>query len=298
MANIFQATQARQDRRDAFVQDKKDEIAALKEVANEGITQVGGNPEKLGAFLNMMVMVPSYSSRNAMLVMQQRPDATHLETSKGWYDVGRFLTGDEKENGVKILVAKQKGRKTYFDPQTVYDISQTTGKPVKKPVTVLAEDTPGMQKAFNGLVESSPVPVMPDEQLDVPALYDAGERTIWVNNAFSDHETFAAVVNANAHAILHQEDIKVNGRDMGYDPEMSEFLTSCITYVVCHRYGVPFDSIDLEHSAARLGSMDFDTMRDMVYKIGDAAKINCDRINREFNPPTQARGKQPPKQER
>lgn len=287
MANILQSTQQRNERREAFAKEKKDEREDLRQTCDKGIESVCGDAEKLAAFLRMMVTVPNYTSRNAMLVYQKMPDARHVESKKAWYDMGRYVPEEHKDKGIKILVGTDKGRMTFYDVKMVYDVSQTVGKPPKKHTIALAEDSPEMQKAFNGLAEHSPVPIVADETLAVPSLYDPQERVVLVNDGFSDYETFAAVVNANAHASLHNEDIRENrGQDRGYDPEATEFLTSCVTYVVCQRFGVPVPGMDFETPAQVMGSMDFEGKDVLLKIIGDNAKSCTERLRKEIAPNT------------
>lgn len=286
MASIFQSSQDLTANREAFKKEKSEEREDLGRRCDEGIIQVSGDPDRLADFLKVMVAVPGYTSRNAMLVFLKDKDVSHVENPKAWYDMGRYVKDEEKDNGIKIMVGKDKGRGTVYDVRMVYDVSQTYGKAVKKPGVVLEEGTPEMQQAFDALVEFSPVPIIPDAELTMPARYDPAERVIRVSDSFTDYETFAAMVNANTHARIHKEDIAANrGADMGYNTADSEFLTSCVTYVVCQRFGVPVPGMDFETPAAVLGSMDKEGMDAMLKILGDNAKECGNRVQNRVKPP-------------
>lgn len=298
MASITQSGKQVMQGREAFAQEKREERDGLRELYHAGVQKVCASPEQLAAYLNMMVTVPGYTSRNAMLVYQQMPAATFVESAKGWYDLGRYVPADKKEGGISIVKPREKGRSTYFDPKMVYDVSQTVGRPVKPPAVHLEEGSPDMQKGFDALVESFPVPVVADEHISTPALYDPRDKVIRVNDGFSDYETFTAVVNAAAHATLHRDDIQISGGDRGYDPADFEFVTTCSAYVVSRRFGVPVPGMDFETPVEVLGSMDLEGQKTMLKIIGDGARKCGDRVQDKVRPKLPARSPRTPGQSR
>lgn len=294
MASIIQSGKQVMEGREAFAQERKDEREGLKEMYHIGVEKVCADPRQLAAYLDIMVTVPGYTSRNAMLVFQQMPEATFVESAKGWYGMGCYVPGEKKDGGILIMRPHEKGQATYFDPKMVYDISQTIGRPATRPVVRLEENSEKMQKAFDALVEFSAAPIIADESLGTPALYDPREKVIRVNDAFSDYETFAAVVNATVHANLHREDIsKSGGADRGYDPGDFEFLTACTTYVVSRRFGVPAQGMDFEATTDVLGMMDLEGQKTMLGIIGDGARKCGERVQDKVCPKAAERGARP-----
>ncbi len=293
MASITQSGKQVMEGREAFAKGQKDERDGLKELYHAGVEKVCSDPEQLAGYLDMMVKVPSYTSRNAMLVYLQMPEATFVESPKGWYDMGRYVQEEKKNSGIKIVKPHEKNNTTFFDPKMMYDISQTVGRPATKPTIQLVEDSPEMQKAFDALVEASPVPLAADDNLNVPAQYDPNDKVIRVSDAFSDYETFAAVVNATTHAGLHRDDIQASGGDRGYDPGDFEFITACSTYVVSRRFGVPMPGMDFETPVETLGMMDLEGQKAMLKIIGDSAQKCGDRVQDKIHPKAPARGARP-----
>lgn len=294
MASIIQSGKQVMEGREAFAKGQKEEREGLRELCNAGIEKVCNDPEQFAAYLNTMVVVPGYTSRNAMLVYQQMPEATFVESPKGWYDMGRYVPEEKKNDGINIFKPKEKQGGTYFDPKMVYDISQTVGRAVKKPAIQLAEGSGDMQKAFDALVESSPVPVVADEGINMPAVYDPGKREILVSDAFSDYDTFAAVVNATTHAGMHRDDIRASGGvDRGYDTSDFEFVTACTTYVVCKRFGVPVEGVNFEATTDVLGIMDIEGKDAMLKIIGDGARKCGDKVQDKVRPKAPGRSPRP-----
>lgn len=294
MASIVQSGKQMMEEREAFAKGQKDERDGLKDLYHAGVEKVCADPGKLKAFLDMMVVVPSYTSRNAMLVYQQMPTATFVESPKGWYDMGRYVPEEKKKDGIKIVTPHEKRNTTYFDPKMVYDVSHTVGRSAGKQMLQLAEGGADMQTAFNALVEYSPVPVMAGENLNEPAVYNPFDKAILVSDSFSDYETFTAVVNATAHAQLHRDDIQASGGvDRGYDPGDFEFITACTSYVVSRRFGVSMQGADFEATTDVLGSMDIEGQKAMLKIIGDSAKKCGDRVQEKVQPKQQGRSARP-----
>lgn len=294
MASITQSGKQVMEGREAFGREKKELKEGLREMCNDGIEKVCADPGQFTAYLNIMAAAPGYTSRNTMLIFQQMPEATFVESAKGWYDMGRYVPDPMKDKGIQIIKPQETQRGTFFDPKMLYDVSQTVGRPAKKPAVQLAEDSPDMQKAFDALVESSPVPVVPDEHLNMPAVYDARDKVIRVNDAFTDYETFSAFVNAATHASLHREDMRASGgADRGYDPGDFEFITSCATYVVSRRFGVPMPGMDFETTLDTLGMMDIEGKDAMLKIIGDEAKKCGEKVQDKIRPKTKGKGARP-----
>ena len=294
MASITQSGKQVMEGREAFGREKKELKEGLREMCSEGIEKVCADPAQLTAYLNMMATAPGYTSRNTMLIFQQMPEATFVESPKGWYDAGRYVPEPMKDKGIQIIKPQETQRGTFFDPKMLYDISQTVGRPVKKPTIQLAEDSPDMQRAFDALVESSPVPVVTEDSLGVPAVYDPHSREILVSDAFTDYETFTAFVNAATHASLHREDMRASGgADRGYDPGDFEFITTCATYVVSRRFGVPMPGMDFGATLDTLGMMDNEGKDAMLKIIGDEAKKCGEKVQDKIRPKAKGKGARP-----
>ncbi len=294
MASITQSGKQMTAGREAFAQEQKEQRDELRELCDAGIEAVCTDPVKFAGYLDMMATVPGYTSRNAMLVFQQMPEATHVESAKGWYDQGRYVDNAHKNDGIKIFKPQEKARGTFFDPKMVYDVSQTVGKAIVKKPLQLAENTPEMQAAFDALAEASPVPFSEENDLGVPAVYDPKGKVILVSDAFGDYDTFTAVAGAVAHATLHRQDINDNrGRDLGYDPAEFDFITTSAAYVVSRRFGVPVPDMDFAAPLQTLGVIDAESKDSLLRLIGDTAKYCGDRVQRAVAPKTQAKGPRP-----
>lgn len=120
--------------------ERLQEILATLERGIEGILTSEGYQR----YLATMSRFHGYSFNNVMLIMCQRPDATHVAGFHRWKSVGRFVQKGEK--GIRIMVPyKAKIEQEGDDPLfvirgfgvgTVFDVSQTDGEPLPEPPAV------------------------------------------------------------------------------------------------------------------------------------------------------------------
>lgn len=117
---------------------KHEEAIKLSEQALTGLAKSleRGNSDGLKQFLEVMARFPKYSFRNAMLIMAQRPDASHVAGFHTWRRLGRCVLKGEKGIGI---VAPMVGRKTAGDRRSmVTDMADSDDNPARhiEPVTV------------------------------------------------------------------------------------------------------------------------------------------------------------------
>jgi antirestriction protein ArdC len=119
---------------------------ALKQL-EEGVSEIQ-NSEQFQAYLQFASRFHEYSWGNIVLIMSQRPDATRVAGFKAWKKLGRHVR--KGETGIRILApmtttweddeGNQRSKIIGFKLVSVFDISQTEGKPIPKaPVYELLE---------------------------------------------------------------------------------------------------------------------------------------------------------------
>jgi RNA polymerase sigma factor (sigma-70 family) len=106
-----------------------------------------GRSDALSTYLTAMGRFRSYSWQNVLLVSAQRPEATHVAGIHTWNDLGRMVKRGEK--GILIFApdeAKDAShprralsetdplRMSGFRAASVFDVSQTEGRPLPEPV--------------------------------------------------------------------------------------------------------------------------------------------------------------------
>jgi antirestriction protein ArdC len=120
----------RQDR----VRRAHDQVDAALERLAEALRQ--GKPEDLVSYLRFWGSFHRYSYHNAMLILSQKPDATHVAGFHAWRKVGRFVR--KGEHGIAILYARiharedletgeKERRLSGFGVGYVFDVTSTEG---------------------------------------------------------------------------------------------------------------------------------------------------------------------------
>jgi hypothetical protein len=102
------------------------------------------------AYLTAQAKFHSYSFNNVLLIVAQKPDASRVAGYRAWQSMDRFVKQGEKSIGIlaplkRKITDEKTGEESYgvygFRRVSVFDISQTDGKPLPEvPVPVLDSD--------------------------------------------------------------------------------------------------------------------------------------------------------------
>ena len=136
-----------------------------------GVLQITSDPETYLRYLNCQADNPSYSAGNVALVMVQDQDATIFGTKDRWKSLMRSVSPTEEKNGVKIYTRSSFGKGYVLTD--VYDVRQTSGRDLKH--TALQPDSKEMTEALKTLLNYCVVPLVSDESIPMPALYDPNQ---------------------------------------------------------------------------------------------------------------------------
>lgn len=215
--------------------DKKSNKERLKEITDsieKGIRELFES-DKYKQYLVTMSRFHKYSVNNTMLIYMQRPDATRVAGYNAWRDrFGRTVKRGEK--GIKIIAPtpyKKKIEQEKLDPDTnlpmrdkdgniimeektikiptykpvsVFDLSQTYGKPLPQLAESLTGDIKNFDVFEEALRRSSPVPFSYKEMADgTDGYFDLDAQAIAIRMGMSEVQTVSAIIHEMAHATLH-----------------------------------------------------------------------------------------------
>ena len=209
-------------------------------------------------YLDVQGRFDRYSVANAILVSAQMPEATQLKDYNGWKQ-GRVYTDKDATKVTILEPGKEYTREdgstgVSYNAKVVYDVSQTSAK--KRMET---PEPKSMRELVSAMIEASPVPFQPVEELETAAYYDSSQQTIFIRTDLSEQQLFTAMSKEVAAAVY---DLKHNE-----SRESSDFKTYCVAYMVASRYGVDtkgfhFDQLpegykekDAQGLRSELGSM-------------------------------------------
>ena len=215
-------------------QTNKERLKDITDSIEQGIQDLFQSG-KYAEYLRTMSRFHKYSVNNTMLIYMQKPDATLVAGFNKWRD--QFERNVMKgEKGIKIIaptpykkkieqekrdpdtnlpmldadgkvITEEKEIKIpMFKPVTVFDVSQTDGKPLPQLASNLTGDVQNFDVFMEALRRTSPVPI------DIKPIHDGAdgyfsldEQRIAIREGMSEVQTVSAVVHEIAHSKLHNQ---------------------------------------------------------------------------------------------
>ena len=260
-------------------EEKKSNKERLKEITDSieaGIKELFES-EKYQQYLQTMSRFHRYSVNNTMLIYMQKPDATLVAGFNKWRD--QFERNVNKgEHGIKIIAPtpyKKKIEEQKLDPDTklpmldadgkvimeekeikipmykpvtVFDVSQTSGKPLPQ----LANDLSGNVQDYEAFMEAirraSPVPIEFNPiARGMDGFFSPEDQSITLREGMSEVQTVCAAIHEIAHSKLHnyekQKEAAAAASENAEpvkkkDRRTEEVEAESISYSVCAYYGI------------------------------------------------------------
>ena len=219
-------------------QSNKDRLKEISDSIENGIKELFES-EKYKNYLRTMSRFHKYSVNNTMLIYMQKPDATVVAGFNKWRDQfeRNVLKG---EKGIKIIAPtpyKKKIEEAKLDPDTklpmldadgktimeekeiripmykpvtVFDVSQTEGKPLPQLAADLTGSVQNYEVFMEAVKRSAPVPVFMENMTGMDGYYDDENRRIAVRTGMSEVQTVCAAIHEIAHSLLHSHSKETN----------------------------------------------------------------------------------------
>ena len=215
-------------------QTNKERLKDITDSIERGIQDLFQS-DKYAEYLRTMSRFHKYSVNNTMLIYMQKPDATLVAGFNKWRD--QFERNVMKgEKGIKIIaptpfkkkieqekrdpdtnlpmldadgkvITEEKEIKIpMFKPVTVFDVSQTDGKPLPQLASDLSGNVQNYEVFMESLRRSAPVPI---EIIPIrdgsDGYFSLDKQKIAVREGMSEVQTVSAVVHEIAHSKLHNQ---------------------------------------------------------------------------------------------
>ena len=219
----------------SYAEQNKARLKDITDSIETGIKELFES-DKYRQYLSTMSRFHKYSVNNTMLIYMQRPDATHVAGFNKWHDqFGRNVMKGEK--GIKIIAPtpyKKKIEKEKIDPDTklpildadgnvmkeereisipmfkpvtVFDVSQTEGKPLPQLASDLHGNVQNYDVFMEALRRSAPVPLVIEPMAaNMDGFFSLDDQRIAVREGMSEVQTVCAAVHEIAHSKLHNKD--------------------------------------------------------------------------------------------
>jgi hypothetical protein len=216
-------------------------------------------------YLDVQGRFDRYSVANAILVSAQMPEATQLKDYSKWKQSRVYVNKDAQKITIlepsKEYTREDGSKAVSYNTKTVYDISETSASGrTEQP------EPKAMRELVSALIDASPVPFQPVDDLEMASYYDSSQQTIFIRTGLTDEQLFVSMAKEVSAAVY---DFKYNeSRDA------SDFKSFCTAYMVSTRYGVDtkgfsFDKLPKEYEQMDTQAFkgELSSMRDVLGEI-------------------------------
>ena len=300
-------------------QTNKDRMREIVDSIENGIKELFES-DKYRQYLSTMSRFHRYSVNNTMLIYMQRPDATHVAGFNKWRDqFGRNVLKGEK--GIRIIAPtpyKKKIEEIKTDPETnapvldadgkaiieekeiripmfkvvsVFDVSQTAGKPLPQLAADLSGNVQQYEVFMEALRRASPVPMeIKPVARDTDGFFSIKAQSITIRAGMSEVQTVCAAVHEIAHAKLHDyehmTELADDGETILVPGEKSrnteEVEAESISYAVCQYYGIETGENSFGYIATWSKGKELKELRASLETINKTASELITDIDRHF----------------
>lgn len=296
-------------------QTNKERLKEITDSIETGIREMFQS-EKYFQYLRTMSRFHKYSVNNTMLIYLQRPNATLVAGFNKWEkEFERHVIKGER--GIRIIAPtpfKKKIEQEKLDPDTqlpvldgdgnvvmeekvvkipmykpvtVFDVSQTYGKPLPQLTDELTGDVKNYDVFMEALRRSSPVPIS-FKPLDagMDGYFSPEHQDITLREGMSEVQTICAAVHEITHAKLHNyEKEKTDDPERQVKPKdrnTEEVEAESISFSVCAYYMIDTSANSLGYIASWSSGRDLAELRASLEIINKTASGLITDIDRNF----------------
>lgn len=298
----------------------KEKLKEITDSIEQGIKELFQS-DKYTQFLRTMSRFHKYSVNNTLLIAMQRPDATHVAGFNKWRDeFGRTVKRGEKS--IKIIAPtpyKKKIEEKKLDPLTkaplldsdgnvlteekevtipmfkvvsVFDVSQTEGKPLPQLASSLTGTVQQYEVFMEALRRTSPVPLAVEAMHpNCDGFFSVVEQRIALRSGMSEVQTISASIHEITHAMLHNYEkarLAIVFADQVTEPpkpkdrHTEEVEAESVSYSVCAYYGIATGENSFGYIASWSRDKELPELRASLETINNTASSLIDAVDMNF----------------
>ena len=232
MASLSEILNSKAEMKQQRTESRRAEREQLSQMRDGALMAITTNPDLYARFLVLQADNIGLSTGNIALSLSQMKDPTKIGTTDFWHKQGRYVMDEEMSKGATVFVPPRNANFRGYLMGSYYDVSQTTGRPLKE-TEPLAEGSDRMNAAFAALLDTAPVGFIENTGLDVPVRYNERECILEINTEYSTGQVFAALATEISFARLHDR-----GMNRDYDRGAFQLNAESVGFMVCRRFGV------------------------------------------------------------
>ena len=292
-------------------QSSRDRLKEITASIEDGIKELFQS-ETYAQYLQTMSRFHHYSVNNQVLIHMQKPDATLVAGFNKWKNqFGRNVI--KGEHGIKIIAPtpfKKKIEQEKLDPDTqlpmldadgkiiteektiqipmykpvtVFDVSQTEGKPLPQLAHDLSGNVANYDVFMEALRRSSPVPISVEVMGGgMDGYFDLEHQDIAIRKGMSEVQTVSAVIHEMAHALLHNRTKDTEEKTPELSRSTEEVQAESISYAVCAYYGIATGDNSFGYIASWSKDKTLPELRESLEVISKTADGLINDIDRHY----------------
>lgn len=279
------------------------------------------NGENYKDWLNTASKFHTYSLNNQILIMMQRPDASNVASFSKWKEMERNVNKGAKgirifapmffktkletpemdensqpkldENG-QVITKSKEVEYTRFKAVTVFDISDTAGKPLPTlGVDELKGDVDKYPLIKEAIEKISPVPISYENVLGgAKGYFSAANQQIVVQQGMDELATIKTLAHEISHSLLHDKEngTLIEGLDeTNTKRNIKEVQAESCAYILCNHLGLDTSDYSIGYIAGwenKPSMEDFkkslDTIRTTSAKLIDETDKNLMELSKDI----------------
>ena len=306
----------------------KEQLAEITARIEDGIKDLFQS-DKYAQYLKTMSRFHNYSFNNTMLIFMQKPNATAVAGFKAWQE--QFERQVKKgEKGIRIIAPspyKKKISEPKLDPDTdlplkdkdgkiiyeetviripayrpvsVFDVSQTYGKPLPTIVSSLDGTVEHYDAFMEAVKRTSPVPIdFKPLREGLDGFFDASAQSITLREGMSEIQTVCAAIHEIGHAKLHnyeKQKEEIAQRDENAEPpkpkdrRTEEVEAESVAFAVCAYFGIETGENSFGYIATWSQSKELTELKSSLDTIRQAASEIINGVEDNFEEVCKERG--------
>lgn len=255
-------------------------------------------------YLTALSKFHHYSPRNIQLILAQKPNASYVASFKKWKeDFDRSVNKGEKSMRIfapvtvkqkdpetgKVLLDKEgkEKTKTFFKLIPVFDVSQTDGKELSKPIYDLEgtyQDYGNLYKSAKKVSEANGVAVeFADDLNGAHGTYSKQTNSILILKGMSEQQTLKTLFHEMAHSELHTLDKMI---EQPLSRSTKELQAESVAFVVASHYGMDTSEYSFGYLATwsqdKEGLTDLEGQIKIVQKEADNLITKIDSVLEKY----------------
>lgn len=236
-----------------------EEMKQVLEELEKGVQEVftSGRYE---AYLKTLSKFHNYSFNNTLLIFMQKPDASRVAGFNTWKkEFSRYVKKGEKAIRIlapiphKVKDVDEDGNEIErqwlsFRQVSVFDISQTDGKPLESLTEDLSSDLSNYEELRDRIASVSPVPIEYRKlQPGLYGYYSLAEKKIVIDETQSKADALSTMIHEISHALIHEPESEFYTQA---DNSTREVQAESIAFVVASHYGLDTSKYSFGYIAA------------------------------------------------